>query len=75
MANLQVKNLPAELHAQLRERAAEQGQSVSEYVTRLLRQDLRRPSMAQWLAARSGGEPRPEVDAVALVEALRVERG
>ena len=42
MSNLQIRNLPDDLHAQLSERAGRLGVSMSEYVTRLLRDDLSR---------------------------------
>lgn len=49
MSNLQVKNLAAELHEQLRQRVAEEGTTISDYVLELIRRDLRRPSRRQWL--------------------------
>ena len=71
VATLQVKNLPDELHARLRHRADEDGVTLSEYVTRLLRRDLDRPSMRQWLAERAGRPPRPDVDVVSLLDEVR----
>lgn len=49
MANLQVKDLPDELHEALRQRAAEEGTTLSALVTRLLRRELALPSTAAWL--------------------------
>ena len=49
MSNLQVKNLASELHEQLRQRVAEEGTTISDYVLELIRRDLRRPSRRQWL--------------------------
>ncbi len=49
MSNLQVKNLEAEVHDQLRQRAADEGTTISEYVLELIRRDLRRPSRRTWL--------------------------
>lgn len=71
MATLQVKHLPAELHAQLRERAAAEGLTLTDYVTRLVRRDLSRPSMTQWLAARPDGPPRADIDVEALLDDVR----
>src|SRR3712207_9345904 len=54
---LQVRHVPDELHAVLRERAAESGLSLSEYVLREL-QAVRRPpaeAEAAALAGRAGG--------------------
>lgn len=49
MSNVQVKNLDDEMHQQLRERAAQEGTTISEYVLELIRRDLRRPTRRQWL--------------------------
>ena len=50
MSNVQVKHLPDDMHEQLRERAAEAGATISDYVLDLIRRDLRRPSRRQWIA-------------------------
>ena len=50
MTNLQVKNLPDDLHDKLRERAQRQHTTISDLVTQLLRRELSRPSMDEWLA-------------------------
>ena len=49
MSNLQVKNLEPEVHEQLRQRVADEGVTISEYVLDLIRRDLRRPSRREWL--------------------------
>lgn len=49
VANLQVKDLPDELHDALRRRAEEEGTTLSALVTRLLRRELALPSTAAWL--------------------------
>ena len=49
MSNLQVKNLEPEVHEQLRQRAAGEGTTISDYVLELIRRDLRRPSRRAWL--------------------------
>jgi plasmid stability protein len=51
MGNLQIKNLPDDVHEELRRRAAEQGLSLRDYVVRLIRRDLAMPSAKEWLAA------------------------
>lgn len=73
MATLQVKNLPDELHARLRSRAAGDGVTLSEYVTRVLRRDLDRPSMRDWLAATADQPIRPALDTAALLDEVRDE--
>ena len=49
VSNLQVKNLEPEVHEQLRQRVADEGVTISEYVLDLIRRDLRRPSRREWL--------------------------
>ena len=69
---LQVRHVPDELHAVLRERAAESGLSLSEYVLLVLQAVAARPSKTQVLAraARRGGRLSFE-QAVAAVDAGR----
>lgn len=75
MPALQVKNLPDALHAELRRRARAEGTSVSELVTRLLRRELSRPSLAEWLADLETAPTHNELDTVGAVQAARTERG
>lgn len=48
MAALQVKNVPEDLHEQLRERAEAEGTSISELVLAAIRRELTRPRIQQW---------------------------
>ena len=48
MGNIQIKNVPEEIHDELRLRAAEEGISLRDYVLRLIRQDMARVSLEQW---------------------------
>ena len=74
MANLQVKNVPDDLHAELRARAAYEGTTLSELVTRLLRRELSLPSMAQWLDELKALEPfGVEIDVPRLLDEVRGE--
>lgn len=60
MPNIQVKDVPAEVHAVLRDRAAASHQSLQEYLLQLLAELTARPTMAEVLArvgARPGGVP------------------
>ena len=50
MSAIQVKNVPPELHDELRRRAAAEGKTVGELILEALRRDLRRQSMHDWLA-------------------------
>jgi len=46
---IQVKNVPPELHEELRRRAAAEGRTVGEVILESLRRDLRRQTMREWL--------------------------
>ena len=50
MSSVQVKNVDGETHEQLRQRAAQAGVTLGEYVLELIRKDLRKPSRTEWLA-------------------------
>jgi plasmid stability protein len=50
MSTIQVRNVPEELHRQLKTRAAGQGRSLSDYVLDELRVAANRPTMGEWLA-------------------------
>jgi len=50
MAILQVKSLPDDLYAELQRRARDEGTTVSDFVTRMLRREFAKPSLADWLA-------------------------
>lgn len=74
MGMLQVKNLPDELHRALAARAREQGLSMSGYVTRLLRRDLSRPTITEWVAERRAEAlPARQIDVVGALEDVRGE--
>lgn len=49
MSAIQVKNVPEDLHAALRERAAAEGKTIGEVILESLRRDLRRQTMREWL--------------------------
>ena len=49
MAALQVKNVPEELHDELRDEAASRGCSISDLVLLAIRKELRRPQMGKWV--------------------------
>lgn len=73
MGMLQVKNLSDELHRALADRARSQGISMSEYVTRLLRRDLSRPSIAEWVAdQRADPTPPRRIDVTWALDDRRV---
>jgi plasmid stability protein len=49
MKMIQVRNVPDEMHRELKVRAARQGVSLSDYVLGLARRDVERPTMQEWL--------------------------
>jgi plasmid stability protein len=70
MPSVQIKNVPPDVHAVLRRRAAEAGQSLQEYLLAQLAEQARRPTLEEILARageRAGG-------AVTFEEATRIVR-
>jgi antitoxin FitA len=54
---IQIRNVPDELHAQLKRRAAESGKSLSDYLLDEIRVYATRPTMREWLAEVATLEP------------------
>jgi hypothetical protein len=73
MSFIQIKHVPPALHDAVRQRAAEEGMTVSEYVLDLLRRDLSLPSRRQWLDRVASRQP-VDVDAGSVLDAVRAER-
>lgn len=76
MPSIQVKDVPEEVHAVLRRRAAEAGQSLQEYLLARLREDAETQTIEEVLARiehRSGGKVGLEMSA-RLVRAQRDTR-
>nr|WP_041241566.1 hypothetical protein [Geodermatophilus obscurus] len=69
---LQVRNVPDDLHAELRRRAAEAGMSLSDYVLRELRRVAERSPMAEVFARSAAMRIPLPMDEV--VEGIRAER-
>jgi hypothetical protein len=59
---IQVKNVPPEVHAELRRRADQEGLTIRDYVLKLIEKDQRLPSKQDWL------------DRVAELEPIKVSR-
>jgi plasmid stability protein len=70
---LQVRDVPDDVHAELRRRAAVAGMSLSDFTRQELARLVRRPSLADLLdrAARRTGDPMTFAEAR---EAVRAER-
>ena len=49
MSTIQIRNVPEQLHKQLKVRAAQEGRTLSDYVLDELRIAAGRPTMSQWL--------------------------
>jgi len=73
MTSIQVKDVPEDVHATLRRRAASAGQSLQEYLLSRLTDEARRPTLDEVLERvehRSGGR----VGLKAAARAVRAER-
>lgn len=73
MPALQVKTLPDDLHARLQLRARQDGVTIAEYVTRLLRRDLERPTIEEWLEAHPASSSPRRIDVAAALDDARFE--
>lgn len=76
MSNLQIKNLPDDLHARIRERSAHHGLSMRDYVLRLIERDIRRPTVDEWFERLAGRDRavRGGISAAELIGEAREER-
>lgn len=73
MKTLQVRNVPDEVHAELRRRAAQAGMSLQEYLRALLDEVVQRPTVEEVLA-RAGGRAGGRVRLARAAADLRAER-
>jgi hypothetical protein len=75
MAHLQIKNIPPDLHEALRQRAARQHMTMSDYALEVLRRELSLPSQEEWFAML---EQRPPInlkdEVIRALDAARAER-
>jgi len=74
MGAMQVKNVPENLHEAVRQRAEEEGMTVSDYLLALIRRDLAVPSQRQWLAELSTRTPFNGDDIVKTLDDVRSRR-
>ena len=70
MSAIQIKDVSEEIHEQLRERAKESNCTLGEYVLRLIRADLLRPSVANWKSDMLG-KPGTAIDTQFVIEEIR----
>ena len=73
MKMIQVRNVPDEIHRELKIRAARQGVSLSDYLLELARRDVARPTM-QEMVERLRSKPKTHVS-VAAEDVIREARG
>ena len=73
MSTIQVRNVPEELHKQLKVRAAQEGRTLSDYVLDELRVAAGRPTMSQWLRV-ADALPPPENAPSPAAEVIADER-
>jgi len=77
MSAIQIKNVPPELHARLRERARREGRNLSEHALSVLERDLALPTTREWLERLRQDEPVEGIgseDIVRLIHEGRAER-
>jgi antitoxin FitA len=74
MSAIQVKNVPADLHERLRERAQAEGRSLSDYVLYVLERDLALPTTREWLKELKRSDPVTNVSREDILEALHQGR-
>lgn len=74
MPSIQVKDVPEEVHAALRRRAANAGMSLQEYLLARLTHDATTPTLDEVLD-RAGGRAGGRFSAADAVAAVRSERG
>ncbi|MBA3286924.1 MAG: hypothetical protein H0U21_02700 [Acidimicrobiia bacterium] len=73
MSSIQVKDVPHDVHATLRRRAAAAGQSRQEYLLARLVQDAQTPTVDE-LLDRAGGRAGGRADLGAAAAVVRAER-
>jgi plasmid stability protein len=72
MSMIQIRNVPDQLHRELKARAALNGMTLSDYLLGELRSLAARPTMREWLAETESLEP-VETDETP-AQAIRAER-
>ncbi len=73
MPSIQVKDVPEEVHATLRRRAAIAGQSLQEYLLARMVEDAHTPTVDEVLD-RAGGRAGGQAGFMAAADAVRVDR-
>ena len=71
---IQVKNVPPDLHDELRRRAAAEGKTVGEVILEALRRDLRRHSLRTWLDGVTASRTGPALSRDQVLHTVRESR-
>ena len=74
MPSVQIKDVPDEVHAELRRRAACAGKSLQEFLLGRLEEEVRHPDLDE-LLDRAGGRSGGHVSFEAAVQVIRDDRG
>ncbi len=74
MATLQVKRLPETVHRTLKQRAEQEGISLSDLVIRVLSNEAALPSLTDWRAGLAADHETPDIDIQTLMDGVRGER-
>ena len=74
MSAIQIKNVPPELHEQLRERARREGRNLSEYALAVLERDLAVPTTREWLERLRQDEPVEAIGSDEVISAIHEGR-
>lgn len=69
---IQIRNVPDDLHRELKARAAQSGMTLSDFLLQELRALSTRPTMQEWLGRSAGWEPAAVSESPA--DALAAER-
>lgn len=73
MADVLIRDVDPAMHAELRRRAESAGMSMQTYITALLAEHVRRPTMHDWLARLDRLEPLEDVRGADAVASARTE--
>jgi hypothetical protein len=72
---IQIKHVPERLHRRLRERARQQGRSLSQYALEVLERDIDVPSTREWLERVGQDEPVGGIASEEIAELIQEGRG
>lgn len=71
MANVQVKRVPDELHEALRRRARARGVSLNDLLLEMLKREMSRPTISEWVDAARKLGVRADYDVQELMDDVR----